>query len=351
MFFPILILIIECRLKVLKVMDLSKVTIKEVAMEAGVSTATVSRVLNSSGFVSDEIKDRVQFAIQKLNYQPNAIARSLKSERTTTIGVVIPDISNPYYMQISKGIEDVVQQKGYNLIFGSSDENPKKEAKLLQLLHEQRVSAIVLATASGNESLIRQITQSGVPIVLVDRTVDIEGITLDAVTVDNLNSTYEITKVLLNKGHQLIGVVNGLLNVSTGKERYEGYQKALKEFGIEEDLKYAFTGSFTLEGGTAAADYFLNFVKKPTAILGLNNIMTFGVLLELTKRGYSIPDDVVIASYGEVPEAQLLKSPGIISLVHRPYEMGKYVGDILIKRLNNENGPYTKVFKPELIVY
>lgn len=331
--------------------NLAKLTIKDVAEEANVSTATVSRVLNSSGFVSDEIKERVRYAIQKLNYKPNAIARSLKSERTTTIGVVIPDISNPYYMKISKGIEDVVQQKGYNLIFGSSDENPKKEEELLQLLNEQRVSAIVLATASGNESMISQISQSGVPIVLVDRTVDIEGINLDAVTVDNKQSTYELTKSLLNNGHRQIGIVNGLLNVSTGKERYEGYQEALREFGLDEDLNYSFNGSFTLEGGSAAVDYFLNFAKKPTAILSMNNIMTFGVLLELTKRGYSIPDDMVVASYGEVPEAQLLKSPGILSLVHHPYEMGRYVGDILIKRLSKDKGHYTKIFKPELVIY
>ena len=210
---------------------MAKSTIKDVAMEANVSTATVSRVLNDSGFVSDDIKDRVHLAVKKLNYQPNAIARSLKQDKTYTIGVVIPDITNQYYMTISKAIEDIVQQKGYNLIFCSSHENPKKEDKLLQLLVEQRVDAIVLATAGGCEERVRSIHQAGVPIVLVDRTVEIGDSKLDSVVESNFESAYRLTSYLLQQGHRSIGLVNGLLNVSTGKERYEGFQKALEEFG------------------------------------------------------------------------------------------------------------------------
>jgi LacI family transcriptional regulator len=327
-----------------------KITIKDVALEANVSTATVSRVLNESGFVSEEIKQRVYLSVKKLNYQPNAIARSLKQDKTYTIGVVIPDITNPYYMTISKGIEDIVQQKGYNLIFCSSDENPKKEDKLLQLLVEQRVDAIVLATSGGCEKKVSNINQAGVPIVLVDRTFEIEGQKLDSVTESNFESTYELTTHLLKQGHQSIGLVNGLLNVSTGKDRYEGFKKAIEDFGIKEDTKYIFNGSFTQEGGIKAVDYFLNFSQKPTAILSFNNEMTFGVLLELTRRGYSIPEDIVIASYGNLEAAQLLKSPGIISVDHKPYEMGERVGEILLKRLNNEQGPFTEIFKPELLI-
>jgi LacI family transcriptional regulator len=323
--------------------------VKDVAMEANVSTATVSRVLNESGFVSENIKQRVFLAVKKLNYQPNAIARSLKQDKTNTIGVVIPDISNPYYMTISKGIEDIVQQKGFNLIFCSSDENPKKEEKLLQLLFEQRVDAIVLATSGGSEERVSKINQAGVPIVLVDRTFEIEGQKLDSVTENNIESTYELTSYLLKQGHRSIGLVNGLLNVSTGKERYEGFKKAIKEYGIEEDTKYIFNGSFTQESGIKAVDYFLNFSQKPSAILSLNNIMTFGVLLELTRRGYSVPEDIVVASFGDLEAAQLLKSPGIISVVHKPYEMGERVGDILLNRLNNKLGPFTEIFKPKLV--
>lgn len=329
---------------------MAKSTIKDVALEANVSTATVSRVLNESGFVSDDIKDRVHLAVKKLNYQPNAIARSLKQDKTYTIGVVIPDITNHYYMTISKAIEDIVQQKGYNLIFCSSHENPKKEDKLLQLLVEQRVDAIVLATAGGCEERVRSIHQAGVPIVLVDRTVEIGDSKLDSVVESNFESTYTLTSYLLQQGHRSIGLVNGLLNVSTGKERYEGFQKALEEFGIQEDENYTFNSTFTREGGMKAVDYFLNFTEKPSAILSLNNEMAFGVLLELTRRGYSVPEDIVIASFGDVEAAQLLQAPGIISVAHKPYEMGERVGDILLKRLNNEEGPFHEIFTPKLLI-
>ncbi|PGZ00487.1 LacI family transcriptional regulator [Bacillus cereus] len=327
-----------------------KSTIKDVAMEANVSTATVSRVLNESGFVSDDIKERVFLAVKKLNYQPNAIARSLKQDKTYTIGVVIPDITNHYYMTISKAIEDIVQQKGYNLIFCSSHENPKKEDKLLQLLVEQRVDAIVLATAGGCEERVKNIHRAGVPIVLVDRTVEIGDSKLDSVIESNFESAYKLTSYLLKQGHRSIGLVNGLLNVSTGKERYEGFQKALEEFGFKEDTNYTFNSTFTREGGIKAVDYFLNFTEKPSAILSLNNEMTFGVLLELTRRGYSTPEDIVIASFGDVEAAQLLQAPGIISVAHKPYEMGKRVGDILLKRLNNEEGPFNEIFTPQLLI-
>ena len=266
---------------------MAKSTIKDVAMEANVSTATVSRVLNESGFVSDDIKDRV-FSCEKLNYQPNAIARSLKQDKTYTIGVVIPDITNHYYMTISKAIEDIVRQKGYNLIFVAVMKI-LKEDKLLRLLVEQRVDAIVLATAGGCEERVRSIHQAGVPIVLVDRTVEIGDSKLDSVVESNFESAYRLTSYLLQQGHRSIGLVNGLLNVSTGKERYEGFQKALEEFGIQEDENYTFNSTFTREGGMKAVDYFLNFTEKPSAILSLNNEMAFGVLLELTRRGYSVP--------------------------------------------------------------
>lgn len=331
---------------------MSTYTIKDVALEAGVSTATVSRVLNQKGFVSDDIKQRVYLAVKKLNYKPNAIARSLKHEKTNTIGVIIPDISNPFFMKISKGIEDIVQQAGYNLIFCSSDEDPTKEEKLLQLMYEQRVNAIVLATSgSNNKEFVRTIKKAGIPVVLVDRTFDIEGKELDSVTEANKQSMYELTKMLIEKGHRNIGFITGLLNVSTGKERFEGYRLALEEYGIELDDKYIFNGTFTQDDGVRAVDYFLNFAQKPSAILSSNNNMTFGVLLELSKRGYSIPNDMAVASFGDLDAFKLLNSPGIISVVHKPYEMGKKVGDILMKRFNNEQGPFTEIFKPGLVIH
>lgn len=324
---------------------MGKFTIKDVAKKSQVSTATVSRVLNQSGFVSEEIKGRVLSAVKELNYQPNGVARSLKQDKTNTIGVVIPDISNSYFMQISKGIEDTIHQEGYNLIFCSGDENPEKEAELLQLLFEKRVDAIVLATSGGNEDKVKQIVESGTPFILVDRRLGDSQLNLDYVLEDNADGAYWLTSYLINRGHTRIGVINGSLKVSTGSDRYRGYKKAIKENGIQEDPELIFNGTFLQNDGILAVDYFFNLTERPSSILSFNNTMTFGALLELTRKGYSVPNDIVVASYGQVEAAEILKSLGIIALKHSPQEMGLKVGEFLLERLKKGNkGPLQKIF-------
>jgi LacI family transcriptional regulator len=326
---------------------LNSVTIKDIAKESGVSTATVSRVLNNSGYASNEIKERVLSVVKELNYQPNAVARSLKMQHTKTIGVIVPDISNTYFMKISKGIEDTIHKSGYNLIFASGDENPGKEYEMLQVLYEKRIDALVLATSGENEEMIKNIKDSGVPIILVDRKIKDEALELDVVVEDNIEGAYQLTNHLIQQGHTRIGVVNGSLTVSTGMERYLGYKKALRENNISEEEELIFNGSFIEEDGVEAVEYFISKRDMPTAIISFNNTMTFGVLLHLTRKGYNIPKDVVVASYGEVEAAQLLKSSGLISIYQSPYEMGVRVGEILLERLLNKvDGPIQEKFIP-----
>ncbi len=316
---------------------MSKATIKKVAIEAGVLTATVSRALNESGYVSVEIRERVLGAASKLNYQPSAIARSLKQDKTYMIGIIVPDISNPYFMGISRGIEDVVGREGFQLMFCSSDENPSKESRLLQLLREKRVDAIVLATSGGNEATVKGLTNAGVPIVLVDRKLEAKiGIRLDLVAEDNAEGAFRLTSKLLEEGHTRLGVVNGPIRVSTGKERYEGVLRAMKEYGLAPD-PLSYNGDFTVEGGSRAVRTFLEADIKPTAIVSLNNRMSLGVLLEIVRIGLRIPEDIAVASFGEVEAGQLLKKPGLYYINQHPYEMGTRAGEILLKRIRKED--------------
>jgi LacI family transcriptional regulator len=327
---------------------MSNVTIKDIANETGVSIATVSRVLNNSGYASSEIRERILAVAKELNYQPNAVARSLKMHRTNTIGVIVPDISNPYFMKISKGIEDTILQNGYHLIFASGDENPQKERDMLQVLFEKRVDAIVLATSGNNEEMINKIKDAGIPVILVDRKLKEEN-GLDLVVEDNEDGAYQLTNYLIKQGHSRIGVVNGHFKVSVGIERFNGYQKALKENNIEEDPDLIFNGNFHQDGGISAVDQFMNLSKPPTAILSCNNTMAFGVLLQLRRLGYDIPKDIVVVSYGDVEAARLLHSSGIVRVDQFPYEMGVRVGHILIDRLvENVKGPVQEVFQPTL---
>ncbi|WP_047982719.1 LacI family DNA-binding transcriptional regulator [Ornithinibacillus contaminans] len=313
-----------------------KVTIKDIAKELGISIATVSRVLNDSGYASKEVKQQVLETAKRLNYQPNAVARSLKIDRTNTIGVIVPDISNPYFMTISKGIEDYIEEFGYNLLFVSGNENPEKERKMLQVLLEKRVDAIVLATSGENEETIQQIKDSGIPIVLIDRRINGSSLGLDMVVEDNVQGAYELTTSLIEQGHTRIGVINGSLKVSTGVERYQGFKKAIQAHDITEDKQLVFNGSFLKEDGIKAVNYFFQLEKKPTAILSFNNTMALGAMIQLIKKGYSIPADIVLASYGEVEAAQLLSPSSILMKKQTPYEMGAQAGEILRKRLQED---------------
>jgi len=331
---------------------LSKATIKEVAAAAEVSTATVSRVLNDSGYVSDEVKERVLDAVSRLHYQPSAIARSLKQDKTYMIGVIVPDISNSYFMGISRGIEDVVGQEGFQLMFCSSDENPDKEGRLLRLLQEKRVDAIVLATSGGNDETVGRLASAGLPLVLIDRKLEDEeiGSRLDLVAEDNEEGASRLTRKLLEEGHVRIGVVNGPARVSTGRERYAGVRRAMREFGIgAEPLMY--NGDFSTDDGIRAVRQFLEADSKPTAIVSLNNRMGLGVLLEIVRSGLRIPDDLAVASFGEVEAASLLGNTGLHYIDQHPYEMGVKTGEILLKRIRGDQAnarPVCEIFRHEL---
>ncbi|MFT4414826.1 LacI family DNA-binding transcriptional regulator [Fredinandcohnia humi] len=326
-------------------------TIKDIARETGVSIATVSRVLSNSGYASQEVKEKVLSVAKQLNYQPNAVARSLKIHRTNTIGVIIPDISNSYFMKISKGIEDSIRESGYNLLFVSSDENANKEKEMLQVLFEKRVDAVVLATADESGKMVKTIKSAGIPIILIDRKLKGTTLDLDLVEEDNICAAYQLTNHLIQQGHTKIGVINGSFKVSTGIERFMGFQKAIKEYGIEENQDLCYNGNFTEEDGIEAVKHFLSLEEKPTAIVSFNNTMTFGAILQLKKSGLKIPEDVVIASYGEVEAAQFLTSPGIISIHQLPYEMGIRTGQIILDRLvHNIKGPVHEKFTPKLYV-
>lgn len=329
---------------------IEKVTIREVAKESGVSTATVSRVLNDTGYVSDEIKSRVLNSVKNLNYQPNAVARSLKQSKTNTIGVIIPDISNPYFMKIAKGIEDRTWDAGYNLIFSSSDGKLEKEHQLLKLLVEQRVDAIVLVTSGSENELAKSINESGTPVILIDRRLNHEQSDFDLVEEDNVQGAYYLTEKIIQMGHKRIGVIAGSFQVSTGTDRYEGLTKALKQYNIPLDENLIYIGDFTRSSGEKAVDYFLSNDDYPRAIISFNNLMTEGVLYSLFQKGFKVPKDFAVASYGGTDLDILLEPPGIITISQDPYKMGIKTGDILLKRLvMGESGPFYEKFTPEIV--
>ncbi|MDI6600641.1 MAG: LacI family DNA-binding transcriptional regulator [Thermoanaerobacteraceae bacterium] len=329
---------------------MDKVTIKEVAKKANVSIATVSRVLNNNYPVSEDVRLKVLEAISELNYQPNGVARSLKSKRTHMIGIVVADITNPYFMQIAKGVESVVSSKGYNLIFCSTNENPTKELKLLRLLNEKRVDAIVLATCDKDGSYIKQLIEHGTPVIMVDR--KIHGLNADTIVEDNFNAAYNITNYLINKGHKKISVVNGLLSISTGKERFEGFKKALEDNGILLIEKYVLKGNFNREDAYNAVKNMIKEQREdlPTAIFAANNLMAEGAMIAIYEQGLRIPEDISIVSFGDLSVPQLIK-PKLTLISQNAYVIGQKAGEIALEKINGEKDNYREyVMVPDLRV-
>jgi LacI family transcriptional regulator len=326
----------------------NNVTIKDVAEHAGVSTATVSRVLNESPLVTEDLRKRVKESIAQLGYRRNATARALKTKETRAIGILVPDISNPYFMHIIKGIEDVLAPCEYSLLMASSDEDPTKERRLLNVLAEDRIDCLVLATAGSNEKMIKAVRLGGLPVVLVDRLPEDLAETLDAVVEDNYGAAYELTMQVLQHDVQSLAVIHGPLTASTAAQRAQGVQAALKEKAPDVSLT-EYYGDFSFASGAQAVSRFLEN-GHPEAIIAMNNLMAMGAMSELLKRGYRIGIDVVFGSYGAV-ETLMLPDTSLYYVDQNPKNLGTQVGSIVRRRLQEPDAEVvTTIMKQPVLV-
>jgi len=305
-------------------------TIKDVARHAGVSTATVSRVLNGSPSVKDELVERVRQSVSELGYHPNAAARTLKTKKANAIGILVPDISNPYFMHIIKGIEDVIAPLDFSLLMASSDEDSSKERKLLNVLSEDRIDCLVLATAGGNDETIRMIDAKGIPVVLIDRLPASLANEMDSVVEDNYGSAYELAQSIIGLGIKSLGLIHGPMSASTAYQRASGCMAAVEKHAPNLLVK-AYYGDFTRESGERAVDQFMA-EGCPEAIIALNNLMAVGAISALIKNGLVIGKDVVLGSFGAIENYLLLDSP-LTYVEQRPRSLGQLVGRVVQRRL------------------
>lgn len=331
---------------------MNRVTIKEVAKIAGVSTATVSRVLNDNYPVSSDVKQKVQDIMEQLNYERNEIARSLKNNKSYMIGIVVSDILNPYFMSIAKGVESLVHSLGYNLIFCSSDENGEKELNLLKLLSERRVDAVVLASCNYEPSEINEIIKKGIKIIMVDSR--IKGANADVVIEDGFSGAYSLINHVIGQGHRRIAAVNGSLNVSTGIERFEGYKAALKNNGIELNKDYIIEGNFKREDAYEEVKDMLlrNRNYLPTAIFTASNFMAEGAMIAIRELGLRIPEDISLVSFGNISVPALVQ-PQLTYVSQDAFAIGLKAGEILLGKLNEDdvsNLCREYVLVPQLII-
>lgn len=325
-------------------------SVKEIAKAAGVSTATVSRVLNGSDKVRESTAKRVMQVVEDMNYRMDHVARRMKVKQTDSlvIGLVITDIDNPFFSSVAKGVEDVASKNKLVTMICNTNENPEKERFFLNAMLSEKVSGAIIVPTTGNLDFFQDLVEDGFPMVMVDRKP--KNLKIDSVSLNNKKGSYEAVKKLIDNGHKRIGVVGGIKGLSNTEERLAGYFQALEEAGIERIDDLIVYGDYVESGGRRAIDKFMSLDVPPTAIFSTNNLMTLGCIKELYKRKLSIPDDVAIIGFDDSTWAEALIPP--LSTVKQPgYELGVNAAELLIKRLRNgDSNTIDVVLNPELVI-
>lgn len=306
-------------------------TIVEVAKRASVSIATVSNVIRGTKRVSPELRERVEAAIRELDYSPNAIARGLKVRQTHMLGMVLPDITNPFFPGIIRGAEDAAFERDYFLVTANSDEQIRRERRMLSALRSYRVDGLLLAPAAGNDSShIRSTIASGVSVVFLDRPV--AGVKADAVLLDNARGARECVRHLLQLGHRRIAIITGPLALQNARERLEGYEEALREWDIAPQHELILQGDYRIESGNRLATQILKSRARPSAIFVCNGVMTLGVLKALEKLSLQCPQDISLATFDDLTLDPAYHSH-LTAVVQPTYDMGARAANLLIERI------------------
>ena len=309
-------------------------SIKDVAREAGVSIATVSRVLNDIDVVNEDTKKKVLDAIKELGYRPNIVARSLKTQRTKTIGILIPDISSQFYPEIVRGAEDVSNIYDYNVILCNSDFDVEKEKEYLRVLKEKMVDGVIYISSSFNEEIYKLIDELDLRTILVE-TKDKEN-RLPSVTIDNVSASYDATKFLINKGSKnlaFVGVKED--NMNALGERYIGFKKAVNESGLKIDDDLVFFDSLKVKCGYQAVEQFTKSKKKFDGIVCASDEVAMGVLNALRENNIKVPEDVNVIGFNNNDVSSIFY-PKITTVSQPSYDMGSVAMRMLIKLLGKK---------------
>ncbi|MFT8870789.1 MAG: catabolite control protein A [Sporolactobacillus sp.] len=317
-------------------------TIYDVAREAGVSMATVSRVVNGNPNVKPTTRKKVSEAIKRLGYRPNAVARGLASKKTTTVGVIIPDISSIFFSELARGIEDIATMYHYNIILSDSDQNKDKEIRLIQTLLGKQVDGIVFMGGKITDEHREEFEQSPVPVVLA-ATAD-EKKRLPSVNIDYEQAAFEVVSHFIEGGHKQIGLINGPLDVPINVARLNGFRRALNTYQIEFRDSLVSVGDYTYESGKEATAQFLGLDVRPSAIYVAADEMAIGAIHEVQDNGLSVPKDVEIVTSENTRLVQMVR-PTLSSIAEPTYDIGAVAMRLLTKLMNKE-----KVEEPTVIL-
>jgi DNA-binding LacI/PurR family transcriptional regulator len=314
-------------------------TMYDVAKLAGVSQPTVSRVLNpteTTAQISDETRERVLAAVKALGYRPNAVARSLRTQRTQTIALMIADLSNGFYHPIARTIQDIARQHDYEVLISNSDHIYENEKHFCEIVLGRAVDGVIMVPIHlTTAELDHYASQTHIPFVVLAEYVVHPNI--DVVFVNDERATYETTCWLASEcGHRRIGFVGVPNFYPPGPRRLRGFTRALTDSGLTVDPRFMLEGDFTLEGGRKTAQTLMQIGDLPSALIVVNDLMAIGLILELQEAGYSIPKDIAIVGFDDIPEATIVR-PTLTTIAQDPRDIGEKMARALFERIENPN--------------
>lgn len=322
----------------------------EVAQKAGVSIATVSRVINNSPKVNPETRLKVQQVIKDLKYHPNRVAKRLRNKNASgnLLGVLIPDIQNPFYVEVLRGIEDVAYENKYALIMCNFSQDEKKEKLYLDILQSESIDGLIVAPANDHDQNVINLVKGGLPIVCVDR--GLSGVDVDVVLVENRNGAFSAVDYLAKAGYKRIAYISGIPKIPSSQQREQGYLEALTANKLPIDKTLMKYGDSRHESGVKLCEELLNLKMPPDAIFAGNNLITLGALETIHKRGLNIPKDVAIVGFDDMYWSISL-NPSLTAVKQPAYEIGKRAAEQLIQRINDPSRPtVSMILKTELII-
>jgi DNA-binding LacI/PurR family transcriptional regulator len=321
------------------------VTMRQIAERAGVSIGTVSHVINETAAVRPKLRDRVLEAIRSMGYQPSALAQGLRKNRTNMLGMVIPDITNPFFPAVVRGVEDVAYKRSFRVILCNADNDPSKEASYVRELRSYHIAGLLIIPSVGADIAghLRAYSSASVPVVCIDRIP--EGWKGDAVLVANAEGAYWATRHLIEMGHKRLAAIAGPLKLTNAAERLKGFTRALNEARIEIEPEFIQEARFDTASGHQAALRLLGMLPRPTAIFACNDLMAFGVLEAARELNLRCPEDLSIAGFDSL-EFTRFTDPSLTSVYQPGYQLGSTAARLLLQRVDGMSSAPKKVLLP-----
>lgn len=325
-----------------------KVTIKDIAQMAGVSKATVSRVLNDSKPVSSEIRDKVMRVIEETGYKPSALARGLATKETHLIGVIIPDVANPIFSELVKGMEEEANNTNYNVLLCNTYLDHEKEMRYLNILKDKEVDGIIFLTTDETEDQTTFFKSFGKPVVTVDRR--FKQLAIPSVGVNDFKASYDAVNYLINLSHEKIAMVRAPFDdQSHGYDRYNGYLKAMEDHNLTVDKNWIVEGNFTVNDGYEAMGRLLASKNPPTAVFFANDMMAVGGIRCIVDSGLRVPDDISVIGFDDIPIASIF-IPSLTTVKQPTFDIGRKAMEKLIHMINGNDEEMHTLFETQLML-